>query len=334
MIQTMKILVAFALFAGCGVREQFSSEKVTHVEHSEVERQAVSNCWVYAVTGWIESMHLTATGEKLDLSEAYLAYWHWFWQLRENKGELAIKEIDPNGHMDVATGIIGEYGLVAEKDFIPEDSQSEVSTSTLEAMNYVNAQLQPGWRLTHSGDMSDEEIRSILREAFGVERDEFSGSVEFAKNLVVGKGENGRDLTLNEVAIQTGEKNWVAAEYPYMNGTGTGAEPATATAEAAKVLKRMMTALNDGHPVIMVLMVDFAAVNPDTWAFDNEYFKQMVGTSSASQQGGHMAVLQDYTVTGVPPGGRSWSGVDVKGQKRFGSARESENIVCQEQLGL
>src|SRR4051794_26969177 len=56
-------------------------DSVTEVPHSAVKDQSTNNCWVYATTGWAESLHLAATGEELDLSESYLTYWFWFEQI-------------------------------------------------------------------------------------------------------------------------------------------------------------------------------------------------------------------------------------------------------------
>ncbi len=58
-----------------------STDAITDVDHSAVKRQSIGNCWIYAEASWVESMHLSATGEKFDASQSYWTYWHWYKQI-------------------------------------------------------------------------------------------------------------------------------------------------------------------------------------------------------------------------------------------------------------
>ena len=61
------------------------TDNITDVEHTDVERQSIGNCWLYAEASWVESMHLSATGEKFDVSQSYWTYWHWYEQIIEEQ---------------------------------------------------------------------------------------------------------------------------------------------------------------------------------------------------------------------------------------------------------
>ena len=55
--------------------------EIVNVAQTDVERQSIGNCWLYAHASWVESMNMTATGEDFDISQSYWTYWHWFDQI-------------------------------------------------------------------------------------------------------------------------------------------------------------------------------------------------------------------------------------------------------------
>lgn len=57
-----------------------------------------------------------------------------------------------------------------------------------------------------------------------------------------------------------------------------------------------MRALNDRQPVVVSLMIDFNGLDPRDGTFKGD---RLVGAGSGDQ-GGHLTVLEDYTVTDVP----------------------------------
>ena len=64
-IASVLALTPFAV--GCGGDAGQSSDDITDVNHTDVERQSIGNCWLYAHATWIESMNLTATGTAFDV---------------------------------------------------------------------------------------------------------------------------------------------------------------------------------------------------------------------------------------------------------------------------
>ena len=68
---------------GCARKIVASDHNVAAVipTESSVKRQSIGNCWIYASVGWVESLHLRATGEVYDLSETYVSYWDWYEKL-------------------------------------------------------------------------------------------------------------------------------------------------------------------------------------------------------------------------------------------------------------
>src|SRR3954470_10301580 len=75
-----------ALAVGCAapsdqVPVATGSDDIVSVPQTDVERQSIGNCWIYAEASWVESMHKTATGESFDTSQSYWTYWHWFDQV-------------------------------------------------------------------------------------------------------------------------------------------------------------------------------------------------------------------------------------------------------------
>ena len=55
-----------------------STDPITNVAHTPVERQSIGNCWIYAHASFIESLVLQHSGQEIDLSQSYWTYWHWF----------------------------------------------------------------------------------------------------------------------------------------------------------------------------------------------------------------------------------------------------------------
>src|SRR5438045_4091257 len=58
-----------------------STDDITSVDQSKVKRQSIGNCWVYAVTSWLEALNKAATGTEQNTSESWITFWHWYEQL-------------------------------------------------------------------------------------------------------------------------------------------------------------------------------------------------------------------------------------------------------------
>lgn len=81
------LLLSSALLAagigpvGCAPMDGEADEAradVTNIPQTSVKAQQIGNCWIYTTVAWAESLHLSATGEQLDLSETWLTYWRFF----------------------------------------------------------------------------------------------------------------------------------------------------------------------------------------------------------------------------------------------------------------
>ena len=55
------LVLGAGLGVGCAMDVGSSSSDITDVPQSDVERQSIGNCWLYAEASWVESMHLSAT---------------------------------------------------------------------------------------------------------------------------------------------------------------------------------------------------------------------------------------------------------------------------------
>jgi len=73
MVKNRHLFLLLAGLTACdaGIDVGSSSQEITDVLHSEVERQSIGNCWIYAQASWIESMNLSATGDEMDVAQSY-----------------------------------------------------------------------------------------------------------------------------------------------------------------------------------------------------------------------------------------------------------------------
>jgi hypothetical protein len=274
---------------------------VTDVKHSPVKRQSIGNCWLYATSTWAESLHLTATQETVNLSESYWTYWHFYNQI-PNAG----KEISSGGTWSMASRIIAEHGWMHEGDFLPSESDLEMSGAQKRAEDTINRELAEGGRLHKRRDRTTDVMMEVLDEAFGVHMAELQSKVHKASTLTVGEGLDHDALFLSDV-IATGsdEQAWNTVYYSEVYGKDKK-PTARVIAEREKTMLRVMRALNDGQPVIMSVMVDFNALNTKPYAtFDLDFWKQ---NAVMGRQGGHLLVLEDYTVKDVPDVGEIGEG--------------------------
>ncbi len=63
-----------------------------------------------------------------------------------------------------------------------------------------------------------------------------------------------------------------------------------------RIWNRVFRALNDKQPVVISLMIDFNALDNKDGTFKGQRLREL----GAGDQGGHLTVLEDYTVTDVP----------------------------------
>src|SRR5688500_6795554 len=127
--------------AALGDETGSSVDDITQVNHSKVKRQSIGNCWLYAVTSWLEALNKEATGTELNTSESWLTYWHWYDQIAN--GQVG-DEISTGGSYGTGVDLITRYGVMKEGDFIPDESDDEMSNTQKTALDAMNASLKTG----------------------------------------------------------------------------------------------------------------------------------------------------------------------------------------------
>ncbi len=279
------------ILASCGSKESRSKPYVTDLDHSKVKRQSIGNCWLYATGSWTESLHRHATGEEVDLSESYWTYWHWYHQIKNS----AITEVDTSGSWKTASDLIIQHGMVFEGDFIPEEANLEMSERQATALDDINEQLRSESFSTPE-QRTHEKVIAALDQAFHVDMEGAQKMQIAADTLRVGSSPNG-DIYLSDYIQEKSPLHWQELAYPRVEGRAN--IPSSDQQNIREnIFKRVMKALNDKQPVIMSVLVDFNALNIENGRFEREYFKSL--DSVPGHQGGHLLVLEDYTVADVP----------------------------------
>ena len=288
------ILSAFALspwMSGCGQTKNNSKLDVSDIEHTPVKRQSIGNCWLYATSTWAESLHLAASGENVNLSESYWTYWDWFNKISRGTTE----KIDTSGSWWSASQIIRQQGYMIEGDFIPTEADEQMSYRQRQAESAINEALSTG-SLKNLRTRTNESIMAALDQAFDVNMTEKLQQSHAATELKTNKWGDGSDITLAD-EISGGRHGWTSVNYPQLFGKDAS-EGFFMKRQRAQLLHRVLKAVNDKKPVIMSSMVEFSALNTENKAtFEYDLYIQK-GLSTG--QGGHLIVLEDYTVDNVP----------------------------------
>jgi hypothetical protein len=281
-----------ASWTACDRPRSKSDLAVTDVLHTPVKRQSIGNCWLYATSTWAESLHLSATGRTVNLSESYWTYWDWYEKILN--GTTGAK-IDSGGDWWRASRIIDKYGYMLEGDFLPDEADDQMSAAQRMAEFAINESLSSGL-LRNTADRRPETVIQALNEAFGVDMSSLSTKRYPASTLQTGAGRPGSNWTLQD-EIVGGAHAWRQLSYPQLQGKNAQPRPWDRRQRTA-ILQRVLRAANDKRPVIMTSMVEFAALNTEnnaTFEYDL-YLKK--GYSEG--QGGHLIVIEDYVVDNVP----------------------------------
>ncbi|MBM4375002.1 MAG: hypothetical protein FJ095_07950 [Deltaproteobacteria bacterium] len=304
------LLAALPVTTGCTSDTGSSSDDVTDVKHTDVERQSIGNCWLYAHASWIESMNFSATGKAFDVSQSYWTYWDWF-----NKivgGEVYSGELETGGFYYVANDIVLERGIMPEAKFIKEDSNGEMSSAQSSALKILNEELKTGRLKTADSRYDRALVRTVLDDAWKLtptvksqltkvfgknyERSFLSSSTTTSGSSVVhpkdfkvwyterttNKNQPTERITGLDVAIN----QWRVASYPSWSDSSK-----------RDLQIRVQKALHDRQPVIITWDVDFNAMEGQDpvlkGSFNMTTLKKAV---RPGRQGGHMTVLEDYEV--------------------------------------
>lgn len=296
-------LIGLSGGVGCATETDgldLSNGAVSETNPTPVKRQVVGNCWLYAVTGWVESLHKSATKEELDLSESYLTYWSWFDQLSRVTKSCAIVE---GGDWGYATDLVRRYGMMREGDFIPEDRGAASSSRQEEALQALDAKLalesSPLRKAMRDHDAAairrelddawklNADTRALLVKVFG------SGAPRTFDASSSGSSSDGRVISPNQLVVSgaTSERKGSLSEaltsWREVNWDGEGGEP------RRELEQRVQRALNDGMPVPISWWVDFRSLK------SSGRFAHRVDSASG-EGGGHLSLITDYEVTDVP----------------------------------
>jgi hypothetical protein len=275
------LAVSLALVACSGSKPAASHTLVTAVDQTVAKRQTIGNCWLYAEASWLESLTKTASGQETNVSESYWTWWHWYDQIIGGSAS----ELNTGGDWEKAKAIILRHGFLLEGEFIPDEASAEASSRQLEAETQINDALGSG-SLAELSDRTPEKVRLALDDAFGTHMAAAEALARRADTAVVGK-----DGTTLAVALD----QWQEVGFPRLYGKDTAASPEV-EAGRAKVLRRVLRALNDHAPVVMSVMIDFGALDKTNATFEKAYLER----NGSDRQGGHMVVLEDYAVENAP----------------------------------
>lgn len=271
-----------------------TTQAITDVPHTPVERQSIGNCWLYAQATWVESMALAADpSTELDVSQSYWTYWHWFDQVT---GFFPPDELQTGGFQHTAHSIVRDRGLMLEGAFVPDDSLQERSDRQKAALDKINAALENG---DFNGASSEEvraifddawelspEVRAQLDAAFGADGEEtlrqgasLAGTeILDPSTLQVRYTERrGGDTIVHDGVLVDAIGDWEEVRYPSSNSG------------RRDFLRRVQRALHDRQPVVITWDVDFNALVDGAFTMAN-----LEAAGVPGRQGGHMTVLEDY----------------------------------------
>lgn len=299
------LLAVAPVLAGC-TESSSQSNDITDVQHTDVERQSIGNCWIYAEASWVESMHLSATGEKFDASQSYWTYWHWYKQIIEEQPD----QIETGGFFSEAGEIILARGLMAESKFVKEDATSEMSTRQKTALDKMNEELKTGRLKDYASRQNRELVRKVLDDAWqlsstvkGYITKVFGkdGSKTFDTGTLTTKGTSiiapsafvvqyterltdPKTPTIKKTTLDVAIDEWTEANYPTYGDTSK-----------RNFQIRVQKALHDRQPVVITWKVDFNAME----SYDDKLrgsfnLTTLKKSGKPGHQGGHMTVLEDY----------------------------------------
>ena len=319
------LLVGALILTNCVKRNGDAQLTTTSVMHTSVKDQSIGNCWAYAVSAWIESLHLKATGEAVNISESYMTYWAFAQFLEEKKNATTV---DISGSMGLARSIISEKGIVLEEEFLPEEAELTASVVQEKALAYITKQMAPGGRLHGAANRSAANIRKELDAAFGVKMAIAEKSALSAEKFVVA-GKDGRKVTLAQSFNRFSGDAWQTVYLPQPAGLMNQYRD--------KISLRLRKALNDGMPVVMTIMIDWNGYDRSQSLFSG---KKLKSAGKPGKQGAHMVVLDDYVVENVPGVGTIGEGeVDdrlkelaLKGNIKFLKAKNSWGINAESKV--
>jgi hypothetical protein len=290
--------LGFACSAAPDVGIETGSDDIVSVPQTDVERQSIGNSWLYAHASWMESMHKTATGESLDVSESYWTYWHWFEQIANG----AAPRISTGGNWQTANGLVKKYGLVSGRELFA-GSETEASARHASALAAVNESLAKGALKPLAARRDRTLVRRELDRAFGL-----PAEVTATLDGVFGAGVDRTFASVTSPAVTSGpiqrDRDFKVA---YATGPGRPGEQKAlsqamvewrqlfySTSDRPAFQLRMQRALQDAQPVILTWFVDFNALESRDNARRGSFNLATLAELGPGRQGGHTIVLDAY----------------------------------------
>jgi hypothetical protein len=290
-VKLSTLLASSILLLGtsCGTNEaqRASNIKIVDIPNTEIKWQSIGNCWIYAFTGWFESIVLQGKGEKLNISESYITYLNYKEQLLS---PWMGTKLETGGFFHEAANLTLKHGFLFEGEFIPQEDKKNFSSIQKSATEYLTKSLEIGILKT---DKTYDTVVKELEKAFGVSEQKFSSSIKNANEFIVSE-KNETPVTLSAELAKWEEVNFPVVKLeneklPKWNNEFTEKQ--------LKVLKQVKRALNRKKPVVMNWFVDFNAMNSQG-VFSHE---QLKSKKSSGKQGYHSTVIEDYGVSGINP---------------------------------
>ena len=306
-LSLIALLALAAPFAsGCSSAEDDASpvatddeNEIVNVPQTDVERQSIGNCWIYAHATWVESMHLAATNESFDTSQSYWTYWHWFDQVAGGFSS----EISTGGNWTTANNIVRKYGLMAEKDFVSADVAAEMSARQASALAAMNESLKNGALKDPAARRDKKLLRSEMDRAWGL-----TPAVSAMLDKVFGQSVT-RTFASSRPASVTGTPILRGQDFAVAYPSAPGAAPQQkklsqamnewrqafySPSDKRAFLLRVQNALHAAQPVIITWFVDFNALENRDNARKGSFSLTTLKELGPGRQGGHMTVLEDY----------------------------------------
>lgn len=305
---------SLALTQACGTKSFDSAQKVTTVESTPSKRQSIGNCWIYAQASWLEALVLKSSGEAINVSETYWTYWDWFHKITDNPsrlpGEMTTDQFgretfgfETGGSWSDAKSIILKYGYLHEGEVVAEESNVEMSARQASAEALIGLELSKGELADVKNRRDKAKVKAVLDRIFKVEMDTLvaKGRANLSTEIAVG---NKLD---KKAPLSKAITYWKEVQFDMAYGVSDADQLSERVKSRRKAtLQKMMRALNNGQPVLMSFMVYFDALKIDRenrmGIFDYQTLLDFQAKQdvNASRTGGHMVMLQDYTVTNVP----------------------------------
>jgi hypothetical protein len=294
-------------FLGCRSLDSSSSVEVADTPSTAIKRQNADTCWLFAGTAWVESMLKRQTDKDESFAEPYLLYWYLSNRLHLPEPTRTLAgdpgKFEGAGNWSEFTRLVLDHGLLRRANLKVNPSIAGDDTEYIaNALSSINEQLQPGGALSTAKLRTSENITHWLDQSFGIKMADLEAKAIKASELRIDTTAAGKPLFLADLLSDTSPFRWVTTNYPkqFINSQGNLTNLSIeAQATRDKLLKQVMSLLNQRKPVVVTFWVDTNAFQNATQTFSLTKFKNG-GGMQGKVFGTHNVILLDYTVDDVP----------------------------------